>query len=204
MIECQENQPKLFSTVNIEFSEDDVSFIKQTLGINHLAIVVRSDWGSNSAHYRESIHVDLKKQIAKACPFSDSSISHSQGLGGYVLSIFDTNRAYQIGFDIEETRRVRPELAKRVSYSEEEFTSSESPASLWVAKESSFKCLKGPKQPLVVSEIEIGEWRKVNSRFDIMLVKNAKKFGFNFIKGCSFKKIVNHNSYHFCIFVAKL
>lgn len=187
----------------IDFLADEIATIKSILEINHLELVIRSDWGSNSAHYRESIHGDLKKQMAKAYPFSDSSISHCQNLGGYAFSMFDSNHVHQIGFDLEESNRVRPEIAKRVSFNEDEFAAASSAASLWVAKESAFKCLKGPRQPHVISEIEIGDWQKTDSHFETTLVKNAKKFGFNFLKGCAFQKIVNNNSYHFCVFIAK-
>lgn len=187
----------------VQFNDDFLRQLKFCLEIKNLEIVVRQDWGSQSNHFRESIHGDLKKQMAKAYPFSDSSISHSHNLGGYVFSIFDAEDVYQIGFDIEESARAKAETVRRIAFDADELNRSPTPASLWVAKEAAFKALKGPKQPPVVSEIEIGEWTVADSQFETTLVKNAKKFGFNFLKGCAFKREINSISYHFCVFIAK-
>jgi FAD-linked sulfhydryl oxidase len=57
---------------------------------------LRRDWGSQNTNYRDQIHGDLKKRMAKAYPFSDSSISQCSGLGGFSFAIYDSDHVLQI------------------------------------------------------------------------------------------------------------
>lgn len=82
------------------------------------------------------------------------SISHSNNLGG---AAFLDSAEGQIGFDVEVTSRVLSEVALRVS-SSEQLKNAPTPAALFVAKEAAFKSLRGPRQPKVLSEVEIIDW----------------------------------------------
>lgn len=83
------------------------------------------------------------------------SLSHSKVLGG---AAFAADGEGHVGFDVEETSRVLPAVALRIS-DEEQFRSAPTPAALFVAKEASFKALRGHRQPPVLSEVEILEWK---------------------------------------------
>ncbi|MEZ0392731.1 MAG: 4'-phosphopantetheinyl transferase superfamily protein [Pseudobdellovibrionaceae bacterium] len=180
-------------------SAAEVQFIKNHLQVSHLEISIRPSWGSKQASHREEIHGELKKKMAKAYPFSDSSISHCLTLGGFVFTQFDSDHVIQIGFDLEEDSRVTTEVARRVCLTEDEFQRAPSAASLWSAKEAAFKSLKGPKQPLVVSEIELTDWKKLDSQYETVNVAGSAKFQSSQIQGILLKK----NPYTFAFFIAR-
>jgi len=79
------------------------------------------------------------------------SVSHSRILGGAAFA------ADEIGFDLEETSRVSEKVALRVT-SHEQLRIAPSAPMLFVAQEAAFKALRGPRQPKVVTEVEILEW----------------------------------------------
>ncbi len=81
------------------------------------------------------------------------SVSHSNILGGAAFAADEG----QIGFDLEETARVLPAVALRIS-DDQQLRAAPTPAALFVAKEAAFKALRGPRQPKVLSEVEILEW----------------------------------------------
>lgn len=82
------------------------------------------------------------------------SVSHSKSFGGaaFVDSAFGP-----IGFDIEETSRVTEAVALRVS-DEHQLRIAPTAAAIFVAKEAAFKALRGPRQPKILSEVEIINW----------------------------------------------
>ncbi len=180
-------------------SAQDIEIIRRYLQLENLEIVLRPNWGSTHADYRESLHGELKKRMAKAYPFSDSSISHCPSMGGFAFTTFDSNHVLQIGFDIEEDARVRPETAKRICETLKEYQAAPSNASLWTAKEAAFKCLKGPKQPLVVSAVELTNWKTVDSQFETAEVQNPHQFNYARIQGI----IVKKHPYSLTFFVAR-
>jgi len=166
----------------------EVETIQKYLQLENLEIILRPDWGSKNPDYRESLHGELKKRMAKAYPFSDSSISHCQTMGGFAFTMFDSNHVLQIGFDIEEDSRVRGETARRICDTTAEYEAAPSPASLWTAKEAAFKCLKGAKQPIIISAVEVTNWQTVSSQYETAEVKNPHQFNYMRIQGIVVKK----------------
>lgn len=177
---------------DIEFSKIELSFIYQELNDPTIEIFLKKDWGSENKNYRQHLHTDLKLRGSMV----DSSISHTDGLGGYILT---QNPNTKVGFDIEVIDRVRPELARRICNTEEEFQLARNPASLWAAKEASFKALKGPYQPVVVTEISIGSWEIPSSQYETCRINNLHKFNLSVAKGIVLLK----SGFVFCFFSAR-
>lgn len=173
---------------DVILSAQETEIIRQYLQLENLEIVLRPTWGSQNPDHRESIHGELKKRMAKAYPFSDSSISHCPSMGGFAFTTFDSNHVVQIGFDIEEIERVRTETARRICDSPQEFEAAPSAASLWTAKEAAFKSLKGPKQPLVISALKLSNWQTVNSQIETVEIKDSYQFNYARIQGIVVKK----------------
>ncbi|MGZ5278452.1 MAG: 4'-phosphopantetheinyl transferase superfamily protein [Pseudobdellovibrionaceae bacterium] len=169
-------------------ARSEVETIQKYLQLENLEIVLRPDWGSQNPNYRESLHGELKKRMAKAYPFSDSSISHCPTMGGFAFTMFDSNHVLQIGFDIEEDSRVRVETARRICHIAAEYEAAPSPASLWTAKEAAYKCLKGSKQPAILSHVEVTNWQTVSSQYETVEIKNAHQFNYTRIQGIVVKK----------------
>jgi phosphopantetheinyl transferase (holo-ACP synthase) len=169
-------------------ASNEIEHILNYLRLENLEIVLRSDWGSQNPDHRERLHGELKKRMSKAYPFSDSSISHCRSMGGFAFTSFDSDHVAQIGFDIEEDVRVRIETAKRICNTSEEFDRAPSPASLWTAKEAAFKSLKGPKQPLIVSTLELTNWQTPSSQFETVEIKDPHQFNYMRIQGIVVKK----------------
>ncbi len=180
-------------------SAEETETIQKFLELPKLEIALRPTWGSEHPDFRESLHGELKKRMAKAYPFSDSSISHCRSMGGFAFTTFDSDHVLQIGFDIEEDTRVRPEIARRVCMTEDEFARAPSPASLWTAKEAAFKCLKGPKQPLVVSDLEVTNWQTHGSQYETATLKDPHQFNYARIQGIVVKK----HPYSLTFFIAR-
>lgn len=137
------------------FSVPEIDEIKKRLGLQHFEIRLSSAWGSRENESRENLHLHLKNTIPENFPRAAVSVSHSMSLGGYA---FTKDSGVQIGLDIEETERVTDEVARRVCKTLLEFTTAPSPASLWTAKEASYKALLGPHQPTVISDMRVGNW----------------------------------------------
>lgn len=164
-----------------EFSALELSWIRQELDDPTIEIFLQENWGSQNENYREFLHTDLKLRGASV----DSSISHTEGLGGYV---FTQKLNSKIGLDIEVVSRVRAEVAKRICQDVTEYTNAPSSASLWAAKEAAFKALKGPKQPQVVSEIIIGQWRIHDSQYETCRLENLQNLEKSVAKGIVLQK----------------
>jgi hypothetical protein len=144
------------------------TLFQQLLQEKSLSFSLREEWGSHSEGYREKIHQEL---VQRAAEFSDSSISHAHGLGGFA-GISTPFKDRKIGFDIELVSRVTPELARRISSNPQEAASAPSPAHLWVAKESAFKALNGPLQPQVLSQVGVVGWQKAGSHIETFRLAN--------------------------------
>jgi 4'-phosphopantetheinyl transferase len=169
-------------------SGSEIARIQSFLNLPHLEVLVRHDWGSKSPHYREDLHREVKRRQAKAYPFSDSSISHCPGAGGFAFTIYGSNQFVQIGFDIEERDRVTEPIARRICRTDLEFQKAPSPSSLWSAKEACFKALKGPNQPQIISALEIEEWKAEDSQFETARLKNSEILYSSQIEGVLMKK----------------
>ncbi len=83
------------------------------------------------------------------------SITHCPSVGGFTLSSSHKN----IGFDIEESKRIQKEPILRVC-TENEVNSAPSIAHLWTAKEASLKSFFRVERPKVISQINIFDWKK--------------------------------------------
>jgi phosphopantetheinyl transferase (holo-ACP synthase) len=182
---------------NSVLTEDDISRVRELLGLKHLEVHLRPSWGSQNPGFRESIHGDLKAFMAKAYPLSDSSISHCRSLGGFAFTQFDYDRLCQLGFDLEESDRVSHEVSLRICTTAQEYEKAPSNASLWTAKEAAFKALKGENQPSTLSQIVLTNWTQIDSQFETVSVANAKDFKLSKMAGIVLKK----NIYTFAFFV---
>jgi phosphopantetheinyl transferase (holo-ACP synthase) len=179
------------------FSPQELEKICTLLELAHLEVRIFPEWGSRSPNHREKIHQDLDQRTRLSGKALTSSISHCKSLGGYALSVLGPSRNWQMGFDIEEDARVSREVARRISISEKEYLAAPSPASLWTAKEAAYKALKGPHQPAVIAELEIENWRQIDSQFETASLKDSHFFGSNRIHGALIKK----SSFTFSFFV---
>ena len=82
------------------------------------------------------------------------SISHCRNFAGF---IFELSHHTTLGLDIEQKSRVTPKLTRYIS-SREELSLAPSAASLWGAKEATFKAIISPGRKVVLSDIRIGDW----------------------------------------------
>ena len=91
-------------------------------------------------------------------PSVSISISHCKVLGGFV---FSTDSNVSIGLDLEEAKRVKPSVITHICQ-KKEVQQAPMNALLWVAKESSFKCL--PSNPgQFLSHVCILNWQILQS-----------------------------------------
>jgi len=144
------------------------------LRLDDLHFVLQAEWGARHAGHRGLIREDVIRTLSNrglrltreqlelfrdldhppTHPDIAISISHCRALGGYAW----TTQPGLIGFDIEETSRINPKTAERISVPEE-FSQAPSPAVLWVAKEAAFKALAAAARSTAVSEMRIADWR---------------------------------------------
>ena len=169
-------------------TEDLVTSIQQHLGLPNLWVCLRELGASINENHRRDIRRSLiefmteklkqrefenvdslseamseivnlsKLELVPHTSFASISISHCPTMGGYVI----TPAPHCVGFDLELSSRVSPTLVERIS-SSDEFVESPDNASLWVAKEASFKALLGPHQPQVISHIQICQWQPLET-----------------------------------------
>lgn len=163
-----------------QIEDDEIDIFRSHLKLPSLDIHINSNLGSDKDEHSKKIHslLDIqKKRYPHSLVFS---ISHAKGLGGlcYVTSASQkqTSVCNGIGLDIEETHRVRAEIIHRVRFDDEEIQNMPSPGSLWTAKESTFKALRGETQPLVVTSIQIGNWKKISSQIETFELLNKSNF----------------------------
>lgn len=126
---------------------------------------IRSTWGSENPNYRaeirkgilEYLKLNHPNEITQSVWDLDSppvlpsmfvSISHTNGMGGFVLS------SKSLGFDIEDKSRITQKIIDRVS-TEEELKSCPNFELLWPAKEAIFKC---STEFYTISHIQITQW----------------------------------------------
>lgn len=158
-----------------------IDFLRERLGCPDLNFHIDPDWGSDNrdgrARLRAAISHDAQFDASdlNTPPESASfaiSISHTLGLGGYVIA----PRPFAVGLDIEIFARIREPIVRRVS-SRAEIESAPDLAFLWTAKEAVFKSLLGPDQPRVLSVITIDGWQKVSHSVGLeSKIKSAFEF----------------------------
>ena len=88
-----------------------------------------------------------------------TSLSHTDKY--IAFAALANNTRGQIGVDIEPTERVHADVIERIKKKSERTPPWE--AALWCAKESTWKALRGERQPKVISQVEIGEWKTLES-----------------------------------------
>ncbi len=147
--------------MNAETLKPWLEHTQRQLIIPDLKIFLQSDWGASA---RPNPTSNGRRQLAKfietqSLDKTRISVSHTKGVGGFATS----SSPRQIGFDMEITERVSPEIARRICQLEEEFDEAPSPALLWVAKESAFKSTRGFTQPTFLSLIKISAWKTITT-----------------------------------------
>ena len=151
-------------------ANDIFELIQRALKLSHLEVRLESHWGSQNPSHRKELHSQSSN-----LQMGSHSISHCPDIGGFAHT---NDSGVQIGFDIELNARLEPRLAERVSHPQESYQEASSPAIFWCAKEASYKALRGPLQPKVISEIRLGNWTKWSSQietFQILSIESRLK-----------------------------
>lgn len=128
--------------------------------------------------YRVKLSIPGKKPWI---PFVSISISHCKVLGGFIFSM---DSCMSIGLDIEEVKRVRSDVIARLSQ-KKEIQQAPTDALLWVAKESSFKCLPQDADCFLLSHVHISNWNILQFKaysFDFQ-IKSFHGKGIAFLEG---------------------
>lgn len=189
--------------------ESKTLYIQSVLDQN-LRLILDERWNSKNTNHRQNIRNFLgtefsshfsREQLAKLNNLnwlpeaSDGflSISHCSLFGGFVFS------KHQVGFDIEERKRISPQLLNRVC-SATEIQECPHTEFLWVAKEAGFKALSQmaptanhpspdtlKHQKLLISDLTCFEWQSYfeNQIFGFRL-KSKKPLEFSLNTGFIF------------------
>ncbi|MBO9668014.1 MAG: hypothetical protein J7501_14525 [Bdellovibrio sp.] len=131
-----------------------------------LQVIARTEWGSQNSAHRELIHKERDSFLQNSPTKLHSSIAHTHGMGVLVLS------KHAVGVDAEVSSRVQEKVIARVS-SPEDVQAAPNAASLWVAKEATFKALRPYKQPSVLSDISIGAWVNIDSHTETFRLNHS-------------------------------
>jgi hypothetical protein len=99
------------------------------------------------------------------------SISHAMDLGGWLA----VPRPSTVGFDIEDTRRLKLRLIERICTAEE-IAAAPDTLLLWSAKEASYRCLEA-RQPQVITDLTLRSWRPDGAGFTFEAVHDGDGFG---------------------------
>jgi hypothetical protein len=144
---------------------------------------VNPAWGSDQPNFRAALSAaealalksigvsDGKLALlseSKVKKYSFLSRSHSLGMGGF--AILPPERRLNLGFDLELSSRVEPKLANRIKH-EQESSLQISPASLWTAKEASFKAMSSDSSLKFLSQLETFNWKSLDSRNETFQVR---------------------------------
>ncbi len=184
----------------IQIDANDKKAFQKNLALSDLDIHIHSDLGSQIDDHSKKIHSLLNEQKKRYPHSLVSSISHAKGLGGFCYVTSPNNKTVGIGLDIEQFSRVRPEIIYRVRFNDEEINEMPSPGSLWTAKESIFKSLRGETQPLVVTSLQIGNWKKISSHIETFELINKSEF--KVLSGLGM--ILQKSDYQIAIFYCEL
>lgn len=137
--------------------------LRATSELGESELFLSEEWGSGVPNYRLRIRKFLQEKWGDDFFSSDVmnleevplvrksffiSISHCPGMGGVFLC------SRPVGFDLEKTDRIKPEVLLRVS-SQESFLQAPDHATLWCAKEASLKSMYNFDQPTRLSQIEV-------------------------------------------------
>jgi len=157
----------------MDFFQGILDSVISVVGSGGFYAELHRDWGSQHSGHRELIRQALHTYLEREHPeqinesildletppvpkFLRVSISHTHGLGGFVVC------SRSVGLDIEQTSRISPKVLERIS-SEEERRRCPRPELLWVAKEAVFKCAP---QYVMITQVSIDSWlRSQNETF---------------------------------------
>lgn len=136
---------------------------------------LRPEWGSNHPQTRAAIRASITAELnyltdkdrQKLADLSQPprvsawsvSISHAPNLGGWLA----VPRPHRVGLDVEKYDRLKANLIRRTS-SSEEMQAAPDPLLLWSAKESLYKSLEDA-QPPAFSQILIDTWQTATDGF---------------------------------------
>ena len=176
-------------------SLEETNSLAKALDVPDLIINVMASWGSDKDGHRERILEHLQKTKSFFKGLGSSSISHTEGAGGYAY----VPASYQVGFDIEKRARIHPSTVRRISVSDEEVQKARQPESLWVAKEAAFKALRGPTQPKVISAVEVTEWIFHDTDLETFFIRNPEQYNFNLARGA----VLTIDDYSLSVFICK-
>jgi hypothetical protein len=121
------------------------------------------------------------------------SKSHCDDLGGFLA--LNPASPTGVGLDIEQESRIHLPVVKRVSSQ----ATSDNFKSVWVALEASFKGLRGFKQPQTLSQIQVDQFVKVDSRIETFCLKDPQLYGVKTTRGIVYKS----ESHFFAFFLSK-
>jgi phosphopantetheinyl transferase (holo-ACP synthase) len=145
--------------VKLDFNQQ--ALLEKTFGFP-IEVVLRPDWGAEHKNHRQDIHKNLSERgfhpLQSELTFLHPhfSIAHCGKLGGYAS--MPPLQEGKIGFDVEEVPRISEKVARRICTTDKEYQQAPSPSLLWVAKEASYKSLRGPRQPETITAVEIHNW----------------------------------------------
>jgi len=127
------------------------------------------EWSSKNSGFRENIRASIQETLktGDGAAISDLetpprplqwsvSISHSAQFGGWLA----IHLPARIGFDIEDSARIRKEVIERMS-TPQEIAECPNAAFLWCAKEAYFKSL-AQDQPQAITQLNISDWRQID------------------------------------------
>ncbi len=162
-----------------DLSPTTLQKIQNELQIPSLQIHLFESAGANTDGYRLNLRTFARDQLqnSSVAPLSPPelaqlldlsqvptlklvrlSLSHCAQIGG--LAFAAATDCAGLGLDLETQDRVSERVARRTVRSEQpEFAESPSGTHLWIAKESSYKCLRNLNQPEVISQFIIENWR---------------------------------------------
>lgn len=153
------------------FTSFPLEALKTRLPDVQIVAELKSQWGALQDDHRLSLHRAVE-------PYREFSISHAPEAGGFVAVAPTSSRILPIGFDIEVSERVRSIVVKRVMNESDDVPMRVPQSLVWSAKEAAFKSLKGPGQPIVISDIMIFAWKPVTEElWEFSYAPQSKKKG---------------------------
>ncbi len=175
----------------------------QLFETSSFCLLVSNHWGSDSPNYRQLIRASVREKLVslddntpysqilalEVLPTSEKhgiSISHTQGMGGYLL---DSGKRH-IGLDIEPTSRVNSETWQRLMRqhpANSMFATAElDQTQAWTALEASFKASSQAGFAAYLNELIVSKWNVHESGyidFEMSSVRapvTSKVFGVTF------------------------
>lgn len=151
-------------------SQSMLELLRQALHSPDLQVYAKAEWGSDNPEHRSLLHAERDKLMALTPDKLYSSISHTKGMGLLALS------TKPLGVDVEVISRVHEGVVTRIS-NPKEMGAAPSLSALWTAKEAAFKATREYKQPSVLSDISVGDWKNIESQVETFSLLNHRTHG---------------------------